>query len=102
MIETAPQFTFISPREHDCTVIAGKDPDGKIVTDVFLQLFPGANPGEDHSAAIREVLGEAAAATLRRVVTVRDSDDDIVLGPTGKVRKFLMRERHLSGAAIGS
>ena len=27
-----------------------------------------------------------------------DGDDDIVLGPTGKVRKFLMRQRHLAGA----
>jgi acyl-coenzyme A synthetase/AMP-(fatty) acid ligase len=84
---------------RDCTVIAGKDSGGKVVTDVFLQLLPGADPDEDRGAAIREVLGEVAARTLRRVVAVRDSDDDIVLGPTGKVRKFLMRERHLAGAA---
>jgi 3-aminoavenalumate diazotase len=90
------------PDVRDCTVIAGKDPGGKIVTDVFLQLLPGADPDEDRGTAIREVLGEAAAATLRRVVTVRDSDDDIVVGPTGKVRKFLMRERHLVGAAVPS
>jgi 3-aminoavenalumate diazotase len=85
------------PDVRDCTVIAGKGPAGKIVTDVFLQLTPGADPGSDRSGAIREALGEAAAATLRRVVPVRDGD--IVLGPTGKVRKFLMRERHLAGAA---
>ena len=42
-------------------------------------------------------LGPAAAATLRRVVVV--PDDDIVLGPTGKVRKFLMRQRHLQAAS---
>jgi acyl-coenzyme A synthetase/AMP-(fatty) acid ligase len=88
------------PDVRDCTVIAGKDPAGKIVTDVFLQLAPGADPDEDRGAAIREVLGEAAAATLRRIVAVRDGDDDIVLGPTGKVRKFLMRERHLAGATL--
>jgi acyl-coenzyme A synthetase/AMP-(fatty) acid ligase len=87
------------PDVHDCTVVGGKDPGGTIVTDVFLQLTPGADPDEDRRAAIKEALGEAAARTLRRVVAVRDSDDDIVLGPTGKVRKFLMRERHLADAA---
>jgi hypothetical protein len=69
------------------------------VTDVFLQLAPDADAGADRSAAVGEALGEVAAATLRRVVPVRDSDTDIVLGPTGKVRKFLMRERHLAGSA---
>jgi hypothetical protein len=46
--------------------------------------------------AVRESLGVPAAATLRRVVAV--PDDEIVVGPTGKVRKFLMRQRHLAGA----
>ena len=45
----------------------------------------------------RAALGAPAAATLRRIVTVRDDDDDIMVGPTGKVRKFLMRQRHLAG-----
>jgi acyl-coenzyme A synthetase/AMP-(fatty) acid ligase len=81
---------------RDCTVIAGKEPGGKIVTDVFLQLAPGAQMGLDRTAAIKKALGEVAASTLRRVVVVHDND--IVLGPTGKVRKFLMRERHLAGA----
>lgn len=87
------------PDVRDCTVVAGKDPDGKIATDVFLQLAPGADGRADRSSAVREALGEVAAATLRRVVPVRDCDTDIVLGPTGKVRKFLMRERHLAGSA---
>ena len=85
------------PDVRDCTVIAGQDPGGKIVTDVFLQLASGAQADVDRTAAIREALGEIAASTLRRVVVVRD--DEIVLGPTGKVRKFLMRERHLTGAS---
>ena len=86
------------PDVRDCTVIAGRDADGATVTDVFVQLAAGArDDGEaDRTAAIREALGEQAAATLRRVVAVRD--EDIVVGPTGKVRKFLMRERHLAGA----
>jgi acyl-coenzyme A synthetase/AMP-(fatty) acid ligase len=85
------------PDVRDCTVIAGRDQSGAIVTDVFLQLAPGASADVDRSAVIKEVLGEPAASTLRRIVAARD--DDIVVGPTGKVRKFLMRERHLARAA---
>jgi acyl-coenzyme A synthetase/AMP-(fatty) acid ligase len=86
------------PDVWDCTVIAARDPAGKVVTDVFLQLADDADPGADYGAAIRAALGPAAAGTLRRVVPVGETDD-IVLGPTGKVRKFLMRERHLAGLA---
>ncbi len=82
------------PDVRDCTVIAGRDADGTTVTDVFLQLADGAPDDADRTAAIREALGGPAAATLRRVVAVRD--EDLVVGPTGKVRKFLMRERHLA------
>jgi acyl-coenzyme A synthetase/AMP-(fatty) acid ligase len=85
------------PDVRDCTVISGRDADGTIVTDVFLQLAAGAQEDADRSAAVSEALGEPAAATLRRIVAVRD--DDMVVGPTGKVRKFLMRERHLAGVA---
>ena len=85
------------PDVRDCTVIAGRDSSGAIVTDVFLQLAPGAPADADRTAVLKEVLGEPAASTLRRVVAA--CDDDIVVGPTGKVRKFLMRERHLAGAA---
>ncbi len=85
------------PDVRDCTVIAGRV-DTAVVTDVFLLLAPGADAGADHGAAVREALGGPGAATLRRIVIVADGDDDIVLGPTGKVRKFLMRQRHLAGA----
>ncbi len=87
------------PDVRDCTVIAGRDEGGTLVTDVFLQLMPGASADVDRSAAIREALGERAAATLRRIVAVSDDDDSMVVGPTGKVRKFLMRQRHLAGAS---
>jgi hypothetical protein len=33
-----------------------------------------------------------------RIATI--PDDDIVLGPTGKVRKFLMREQLLTGTGV--
>jgi acyl-coenzyme A synthetase/AMP-(fatty) acid ligase len=86
------------PDVRDCTVIAGRVDDA-MVTDVFLLLAPGADAEADRGDAVREALGGLAAATLRRIVIVRDDDDDMVFGPTGKVRKFLMRQRHLAGAA---
>lgn len=84
------------PDVRDCTVVAGPS-DGKIVTDVLLLLAAGADPDADRTAAIAEALGEPAASTLRRIVAV--PDDEIVVGPTGKVRKFLMRQRHLAAMA---
>jgi acyl-coenzyme A synthetase/AMP-(fatty) acid ligase len=82
------------PDVRDCTVVAGVR-DQTVVTDVLLILEAGADPHTDRDAAVREALGPAAA-TLRRLVAVPDAD--IVVGPTGKVRKFLMRQRHLAGA----
>lgn len=84
------------PDVHDCTVVAGLA-DGRIVTDVLLLLAAGADPDTDRTDAVREALGEPAGATLRRIVAV--PDEDIVIGPTGKVRKFLMRQRHLAATA---
>jgi acyl-coenzyme A synthetase/AMP-(fatty) acid ligase len=81
------------PDVRDCTVVAGRL-DDRVVTAVLLILEPGADPGADRGAAIRAALGEPAAATLRQVTVA--NEEDIVVGPTGKVRKFLMRERHLA------
>jgi acyl-coenzyme A synthetase/AMP-(fatty) acid ligase len=87
------------PDVRDCTVVAGAA-DGKIVTDVLLLLAAGADPDADRTDAVAEALGEAAAATLRRIEAV--PDEDIVVGPTGKVRKFLMRQRHLAATATAT
>jgi acyl-coenzyme A synthetase/AMP-(fatty) acid ligase len=84
------------PDVRDCTVVAGRE-DGRVVTDVLLMLGAGADPDADRTGAVREALGPVAGATLRRVVAVPEGE--IVVGPTGKVRKFLMRQRHLSAAA---
>ena len=84
------------PDVRDCTVVAGRT-DGTIVTDVLLLLAAGADPDADRTEAVAAALGEPAAQTLRRIVAV--PDDEIVVGPTGKVRKFLMRQRHLATMA---
>jgi len=83
------------PDVRDCTLVAGRV-GGEVVTDVLLMLTAEADPGRDRTAVVREALGEPAAGTLRRVVVVPDGQ--VVVGPTGKVRKFLMRQRHLAGA----
>jgi acyl-coenzyme A synthetase/AMP-(fatty) acid ligase len=84
------------PDVRDCTVVADTA-GGKIVTDVLLQLAPGADPDADRTGAVSDALGEPAAATLRRIMAV--PDESIVVGPTGKVRKFLMRQRYLADLA---
>lgn len=83
------------PDLRDCTVVAGREGE-RVVTDVLLMLDTDADPAADRTGAVRAALGEPAAATLRHVVVV--PEDEIILGPTGKVRKFLMRQRHLTGA----
>ncbi|HWF82949.1 MAG TPA: class I adenylate-forming enzyme family protein [Streptosporangiaceae bacterium] len=84
------------PDVRDCTVVAGRI-GGKIVTDVLLLLGASANSDADRTEAVKEALGPVAAATLRQIDVV--SDDDITVGPTGKVRKFLMRQKHMQAAA---
>ena len=86
------------PDVRDCTVVAVRE-GSRVVTDVLLLLAPGAEAAVDRDGAIREALGTAAGATLRRVVVV--PEDDLVVGPTGKVRKFLMRQRHLTELQAG-
>jgi acyl-coenzyme A synthetase/AMP-(fatty) acid ligase len=86
------------PDVRDCTVLAGRGDDGSLVAEVLLVLAPGADPALDRDSEVRAALGEVAAALPRRIVTI--PDDEILVGPTGKVRKFLMRERLL--ASTGS
>lgn len=81
------------PDVWDCTVVAGRA-GGEVVTDVLLMLTADADPEVDRSQAIREALGEPVAATLRDIMII--PEDEVVIGPTGKVRKFLMRQRHLA------
>ena len=82
------------PDVRDCTVLAARGDDGNLVFDVLLLLAPDADPAVDRDGEILTALGEVAAAVPRRIVAI--PDDEIVVGPTGKVRKFLMRERLLA------
>ena len=85
------------PDVADCTVVALRQ-DGAVVTEVLLQLEPGADPSLDRSAAVRGALAPAVAATLRDVVVV--DERDLPLGPTGKVRKVALRERHRQAVGV--
>jgi acyl-coenzyme A synthetase/AMP-(fatty) acid ligase len=90
-----------SPDVLDCTVVAVRDGE-RVVTDVLLQLAAGADRERDRTKEVAALLEEPVAATLRRVIAVDEAD--IPLGPTGKVRKVLLRERHLAaehGASTG-
>jgi acyl-coenzyme A synthetase/AMP-(fatty) acid ligase len=85
------------PDVRDCTLVAARA-GSSVVTDVLLQLAAGADPDVDRTESVRACLTAPVAATLRDVVVV--TDDDIVIGPTGKVRKFLMRQRHLAAMGV--
>ncbi|HEY1918632.1 MAG TPA: class I adenylate-forming enzyme family protein [Streptosporangiaceae bacterium] len=85
------------PGVRDCTVLAARTDDGTTVADVLLVLAPDADPALDRDEEVRAALGETTAAVLRRIVAVPDGD--LVVGPTGKVRKFLMRERLLASTS---
>jgi acyl-coenzyme A synthetase/AMP-(fatty) acid ligase len=84
------------PDVRDCTVLAARAADGALVIDVLLLLAPDADPALDRDTDVRAALGEVAEAVPRRILTV--PDDEITVGPTGKVRKFLMREQLLASA----
>jgi acyl-CoA synthetase (AMP-forming)/AMP-acid ligase II len=82
------------PDVRDCTVLAARGDDGKLVVEVLLLLAADADPAADRDEVVRSALSEVPAAMPVRIVTI--PDDGIVVGPTGKVRKFLMRERLLA------
>ena len=92
------------PDVRDCTLLAVRGDDGRLTVDVLLELTEDAAPDRDREAEVRAALGwveggevgRGAVDFAPRVVAVPESE--MVLGPTGKVRKFLMRQRLLAGA----
>lgn len=83
------------PDVLDCTLVTGMH-DGQVVTDVLLQLEAGADRSADRTAQVLAALDAAVAATVRGVSAVDDAT--VPLTPTGKVRKVILRQRHLAGA----
>jgi len=88
------------PDVRDCTVLAARGDDGKLAAEVLLLLTADGDPARDREGEVRAALGEVSAAVPLRIVTI--PDDEIVVGPTGKVRKFLMRERLLASTGASS
>lgn len=82
---------------RDCTVLAARGDDGTLIIEVLLLLTADADADRDRDGEIGTALGAAAGALPRTIVTI--PDDEIVLGPTGKVRKFLMRQRLQAGSS---
>jgi acyl-coenzyme A synthetase/AMP-(fatty) acid ligase len=82
---------------RDCTVLAARGDDGKLIIEVLLLLTADADADRDRDGEIGTALGAAAGALPCTIVTI--PDDEIVMGPTGKVRKFLMRQRLLAGTS---
>ncbi len=83
------------PDVFDCTIVAVREGD-TVRTDVLLQLRAGADPVIDRTQEIRAALEPHVAVTLRHVIGI--DDDKVPLTPTGKVRKFVLRQRHRQGA----
>jgi acyl-CoA synthetase (AMP-forming)/AMP-acid ligase II len=83
------------PDVRDCTVLAAKGEDGQVNAEVLLMLRPEADPALNRDAEIRGALGDLPGSLPVRIVAI--ADDGVVTGPTGKVRKFLMREQLLAG-----
>jgi acyl-coenzyme A synthetase/AMP-(fatty) acid ligase len=81
------------PDIRDCTVVTVHEGD-RVTSEVLLTLAADADPELDRTAAVRDAIGGAAGATVQRAIVV--GKDDILVGPTGKVRKFLMRQRHVA------
>jgi acyl-coenzyme A synthetase/AMP-(fatty) acid ligase len=79
------------PEVLDCTVVAVREPDGWVSSTVLLMLAPDADPSVDRTNTVLALLPDHVADTVRDVVVVDESD--IPHGPTGKVRKVLLRER---------
>lgn len=83
------------PDVRDCTVLAARREDGAPFAEVLLLLAADADTELDREGEIRAALGEVAAGLPLRIEAI--PDDGVVTGPTGKVRKFLMRQQLLTG-----
>jgi acyl-coenzyme A synthetase/AMP-(fatty) acid ligase len=81
---------------RDCTVLAARGDDGELAIEVLLLLTADADAARDRDGEVGVALGPAVGARPRRIMSI--PDDEILVGPTGKVRKFLMRQRLLAAS----
>ncbi|MEU6539699.1 class I adenylate-forming enzyme family protein [Streptomyces sp. NPDC047000] len=93
------QLLAALPDILECTVVALPGDDGTAVAHVLLVPAPGADVTADRHAQVRAALDDHVAAAVRDVVAV--APDQLPLGPTGKVRKVLLRQRYLDGEILG-
>lgn len=87
------------PEIRECTVVAVRAED-KVTSSVLLVLDEQADLQADRSAEVLAALEPHVAGTVERVIVV--SPDRIPLGPTGKVRKVLLRSRFLAGELLAA
>ncbi|MET9677963.1 class I adenylate-forming enzyme family protein [Streptomyces sp. NPDC006482] len=87
------------PEIRECTVVA-VEADGTVTSSVLLVLDEQADPQADRSAEVLAALEPHVAETVDRVIVVDPAL--IPLGPTGKVRKVLLRSRFLAGELLGT
>ncbi|MFH8990997.1 class I adenylate-forming enzyme family protein [Streptomyces sp. NPDC017940] len=84
---------------RECTVVAVREGES-VTTTVLLIPADKADIETDRTAQVLAALEDHVAATVDRVVVV---DPELIpLGPTGKVRKVLLRERFLAGERFGA
>jgi acyl-coenzyme A synthetase/AMP-(fatty) acid ligase len=85
------------PDVRDCTLLAARGDDGELAIEVLILLAGDGGPLAGLEQEVRAALGPVASGLPLRIETI--PDDGIVMGPTGKVRKFLMRQRLLAGTS---
>lgn len=85
----------VCPDILDCTVVGVRRPDGRVATRVMLVLAGNSDQERDRTPDVLRALPSAVAATVTDVLVA--GDDEIPHGPTGKVRKNVLREQAVAG-----
>lgn len=94
--EVEKRILEVAPHVRDCLVASARLRGG-VQTDVLLALHPGADPDDDHEAAIRPALTDAEAASIRRVFVI-GADRDISPEELDRHRT-LIRQRQVAEMA---
>ncbi|MET8181233.1 class I adenylate-forming enzyme family protein [Streptomyces sp. NPDC005336] len=87
------------PDVLECTVVAVRE-DDRVTTTVLLILDAKADQDAERTEQVLAVLEDHVAQTVDRVVAI--DPERLPMGPTGKVRKSLLRDRFLAGELLGT